>query len=151
MQTVFGQRISNGSYMMSSGPVQDQITKLVADNGQLIAHTATGEWLINVEDKTATLIGGCITPREPLIHSHISDVLPPDHPLANTAIHCTYCGTLLHASNNECMQTWIEVPIALLRSGNYCVSCFGGGGFEVLEERGDQQTTSPPFDKTGKS
>ena len=45
---------------------------------------------------------------EPLIHSHLSDVLPEDHPWAYISIGCFRCGVSLHASNNECMQTWVE-------------------------------------------
>lgn len=45
---------------------------------------------------------------EPHIHSHESDMLPDDHPLANECLGCYICGASLHASNNECMQTWVE-------------------------------------------
>jgi hypothetical protein len=57
--------------------------------------------------------------REPLIHSGITDLLPDDHPLAYTSISCQQCGGLLHAFNNECMQTWVETG-----KGNFCLSCF---------------------------
>lgn len=45
---------------------------------------------------------------EPLIHSHISDVLPDSHALAFEQVHCDRCEKLVHASNNECMSTWLE-------------------------------------------
>lgn len=55
---------------------------------------------------------------EPRIHSHITDVFPDDHPLAYKNFGCEHldCDALLHAGNNECMQTWIETGI-----GNFCV------------------------------
>ena len=56
---------------------------------------------------------------EPLIHSHLTDVLPMDHPLANDSVYCKKCNVMLHASNNECMQTWIETAL-----GNFCTKCF---------------------------
>lgn len=58
-------------------------------------------------------------PLEPLIHSHITDVLPDNHPLANKQVHCERCRALVHAFNNECMQTWLETG-----QGNYCILCF---------------------------
>lgn len=45
---------------------------------------------------------------EPLIHSHVTDVLEDGHPLAYKSVACKKCGVPLHAGNNECMQTWIE-------------------------------------------
>lgn len=59
--------------------------------------------------------------KEPLIHSHITDVLPDDHPLATSNVYCSapYCGEMLHAFNNECMQTWIETE-----NGNFCARHF---------------------------
>ena len=56
---------------------------------------------------------------EPLIHSHITDCLPDTHPLRNSSVYCNKCKEMLHASNNECMQTWIEAD-----KGNYCTQCF---------------------------
>jgi hypothetical protein len=58
---------------------------------------------------------------EPRIHSHITDELPGEHYLAHTAIYCSTCGEMVHASNNECMQTWVEFG----EFGNYCIQCFG--------------------------
>jgi len=56
---------------------------------------------------------------EPIVHSHISDVLPEGHPLANEDVYCDHdngaCQVMLHASNNECMQTWFETT-----EGNFC-------------------------------
>lgn len=68
--------------------------------------------------------------REPLIHSHITDCLPDWHPLANKHVFCKKCGVMVHAINNECMQTWLETEF-----GNYCTSCFKlGTVLETLEE-----------------
>jgi hypothetical protein len=58
--------------------------------------------------------------KEPIIHSHITDVLPENHPLAYEDVFCDICKkTMLHASNNECMQTWLETE-----DGNFCTKCF---------------------------
>jgi hypothetical protein len=65
--------------------------------------------------------------REPEIHSHIIDYLPVDHPLANEEVFCKSCGEMLHAPNNECMQTWIESG-----TGNYCLGCFATERGSVL-------------------
>jgi len=56
---------------------------------------------------------------EPLIHSHITDMLPDDHPLAYTPVCCKECDAFCHSSNNECMQTWVEY-----NGDNYCGKCF---------------------------
>jgi hypothetical protein len=34
-------------------------------------------------------------------------------------VYCASCKAMLHASNNECMQTWVETG-----RGNFCVKCF---------------------------
>jgi hypothetical protein len=34
-------------------------------------------------------------------------------------VYCTSCKAMLHASNNECMQTWVETG-----RGDFCVKCF---------------------------
>ncbi len=60
------------------------------------------------------------TESEPLIHSHITDVLPEDHPLANVQVHCWNCKEMVHAGNNECMQTWAEYQRRF-----WCGTCFG--------------------------
>lgn len=57
---------------------------------------------------------------EPIIHSGITDCLSSDHPLAFESVRCKQCGELVHASNNECMQTWVEC-----QDGNLCGKCFG--------------------------
>ena len=77
----------------------------------------------------------CICPRfftkEPIVHSHVEDLLPEKHPLAFEHVSCDACKeVLLHAANNECMQTWIETEY-----GNYCTKCFKFSDvLETLEE-----------------
>ena len=66
---------------------------------------------------------------EPLIHSHITDVLPADHPLAWETVYCDSCMTMVHASNNECMQTWAETGL-----GPFCMPCWGKNDLSVLDE-----------------
>jgi len=66
------------------------------------------------------LIGhAAATPSEPLLHSHVTDALPPGHPLAYMRVYCDRCGTLVHMQTNGCMRTWIESG-----RGNHCVRCF---------------------------
>ena len=60
---------------------------------------------------------------EPKIHSHITDCLPDGHPLANKTVYCDSCGAMVHAFNNECMQTWVEFDF-----GNFCIRCFAEDG-----------------------
>ncbi len=67
---------------------------------------------------------------EPNIWSHLTDELPSDHPLAREQVYCRRCRALVHAFNNECMQTWVETG-----KGPYCLACFAAEGGEVLEER----------------
>ena len=57
--------------------------------------------------------------KEPLIHSHITDKLPVDHPKAFETLFCKGCSAMIHAVNNECMRTWVESG-----QGNYCLKCF---------------------------
>lgn len=57
--------------------------------------------------------------RDPQIHSHIEDELPTDHEKAFACVLCSSCGEMLHASNNECMQTWVETG-----KGDFCIPCF---------------------------
>jgi hypothetical protein len=57
---------------------------------------------------------------EPLVHSHLSDCLPSSHPLAHKQVHCDKCDGIVHAGNNECMQTWFEFEEA-----NVCAQCMG--------------------------
>lgn len=56
---------------------------------------------------------------EPQIHSHITDGLPDAHPFAWRSVDCAICQALVHADNNECMQTWVESDW-----GIYCLTCF---------------------------
>ena len=56
---------------------------------------------------------------EPLIHSHVTDILPGNHPFADRRVYCTRCDALLHMQTNRCMRTWIESG-----RGNYCLRCF---------------------------
>jgi len=65
---------------------------------------------------------------EPLIHSHLTDVLPEGHPLAFDEVYCSDCGVMVHCGNNECMQTWIETG-----RGNFCTKCFFKYEVDVLE------------------
>ncbi len=79
--------------------------------------------------------------KEPIIHSHITDVLPEDHPLAYKKVYCdTKCGHLVHAGNNECMRTWIETEF-----GNYCTTCFCL--LEVMENLEYCLLDGPSFNK----
>ena len=57
--------------------------------------------------------------KEPLIHSHLQDCLPLTHCLCHEDIFCDMCNVMIHAHNNECMQTWLETS-----SGNFCTKCF---------------------------
>lgn len=64
-------------------------------------------------------------PVEPIIHSHITDLLDDDHPLAFRQVHCELCGELVHAANNECMQSWVEFAghiICLIDFAKYLTS-----------------------------
>ena len=56
---------------------------------------------------------------EPRLHSHVSDALPTDHPLATTRVYCDRCDTLLHRQANSCMRTWLETGC-----DNFCLGCF---------------------------
>lgn len=56
---------------------------------------------------------------EPLIHSHVTDELPDEHPLAHRCIYCLGCQEMVHCENNECMTTWVEC-----NAGAYCLQCF---------------------------
>lgn len=65
---------------------------------------------------------GCVpeVSQEPLCHSHLTDVLPDDHLLAKEQVHSERCAVLVHAANNECMQTWFEFEGHVA-----CSRCFG--------------------------
>lgn len=66
---------------------------------------------------------------EPRIHSHITDELPDGHPLAHEQVDCKKCGVLVHAFNNECMQTWVETG-----NGPFCLRCFAVTHGTVLDD-----------------
>jgi len=53
------------------------------------------------------------------------------HPLAYEQVNCKRCGELLHAANNECMQTWVETG-----KGDYRLICFIGvvDSIQVIED-----------------
>jgi formylmethanofuran dehydrogenase subunit E len=53
-----------------------------------------------------------------VMHTHISDGLPAKHPLCNRHVACDRCDELVHAENNECVQTWFE-----FRGHVLCASC----------------------------
>ncbi len=57
--------------------------------------------------------------KEPIIHSHLTNTLPENHPLRYKDVYCDKCGKMLHSKNNECMQTWLETE-----KGNFCTRCF---------------------------
>jgi hypothetical protein len=58
-------------------------------------------------------------PREPQIHSHVTDRIPDRHRLARARVRCDRCGSLLHLPSNRCMRTWVETG-----QGNFCMRCF---------------------------
>jgi hypothetical protein len=68
--------------------------------------------------------------QEPVIHSHITDVLPDNHLQAFQNVCCGNCGVLVHAFNNECMQTWVETG-----RGAFCLRCFAmTNSYGVLDD-----------------
>lgn len=71
---------------------------------------------------------------EPQIHSHIEDRLPEFHRLAFKQVRCDtqkpFHDELLHAANNECMQTWVETG-----QGNFCWECACDRIKNVIDER----------------
>lgn len=65
-----------------------------------------------------------IKDNEPVIHSHMTDMLPDEHPLAFETVYCDAkrqhkCNGMLHCGNNECMTTWIEFA-----GKNVCMEVF---------------------------
>jgi hypothetical protein len=72
----------------------------------------SGDRGINTEATTTA-------PAEPRLHSHVTDALPTDHPLAHARVYCGRCNALLHLQTNSCMRTWVESG-----RGNHCVRCF---------------------------
>jgi len=67
--------------------------------------------------------------KEPKIHSHITDGLSENDNNAYKCVYCNICSEMLHCSNNECMQTWIETG-----EGNFCFKCFSKENREVLND-----------------
>lgn len=60
-------------------------------------------------------------PRDPVFHSHITDFLPDEDDRAYTSIFCTRCNEMVHAFNNETMQSWFDTGV-----GPLCWDCFAG-------------------------
>lgn len=58
-------------------------------------------------------------PRDPVLHTFITDSLPDDHPLAWESVACVACGGACHAVNNETMDNWFETG-----KGPHCWDCF---------------------------
>lgn len=83
------------------------------------AYPASESACLVVDPDAGPLVGPAEQPSEPLIHSHVRDGLPDNHPLAYTQIHCRACQIPVHAGNNECMQTWVETG-----RGPHCLPCF---------------------------
>lgn len=89
----------------------------------------------------ATERGDAAVEIEPRIWSGITDCLPDDHPLAWETLSCSTCGTMVHAANNENMDTWVETGrdvfclphfVEAVRSGDQpegreVFYCFGEG------------------------
>jgi hypothetical protein len=86
---------------------------------------------------------------EPLVHSHVTGALAPDHRLAHARVYCDRCEALLHLQSNSCLRTWIESG-----RGNYCVRCFivAAGGLAPDETRlGGVDSLSSDFGLEGRS
>lgn len=66
---------------------------------------------------------------EPLLHTGITDMLAEDHPLAYECVSCKVCGRMVHASNNECMDAWVETG-----QGNYCLDDFAAAYDQVAHD-----------------
>ena len=83
-------------------------------------------------DRARNAVSCATAPAEPRMHSHVTDGLPAEHPLAHARVYCDRCQTLLHMQTNSCMRTWIESG-----RGNHCVRCFlvVGGGLAHNEMR----------------
>ena len=68
-------------------------------------------------------------PKEPIIHSLITDCLTDDHPLAHEEVFCQKCGDMVHCFNNECMTMWVESFVKFDNSKDYeysihCFECY---------------------------
>lgn len=53
--------------------------------------------------------GITMTNGEPLIWSQRTDSLPEEHPWAWMTLYCSSCGSMVHGTPNENMDTWVEV------------------------------------------
>ncbi len=90
----------------------------------------------------------------PKPHDHTEDELPESHPLAFDDVFCDGCGAMLHASNNECMQTWFEIE-----KWNYCEKCFAlmsgvvpvsvGPILTIREALDEEKDATPICDRCG--
>ena len=60
-------------------------------------------------------------PDDIAMHTHITDGLPDGHSLRDQHVSCGKCGELVHAADNECMQTWFEFRGSIL-----CSACLKG-------------------------
>ena len=67
--------------------------------------------------------------KDPILHTHVEDCLPDEHPLAFESVDCVRCQDMVHASNNECMQSWVETG-----KGAYCVVCFAAETDGAVED-----------------
>jgi len=56
---------------------------------------------------------------EPLFHYFDDGFVDESHPMAWVGQHCVFCGTIVHAGNNETMTAWFETGI-----GAVCFNCF---------------------------
>ena len=74
-------------------------------------------------------MAGGVSIGDPILHTHVADELPEEHPLAFSGISCRACGTLVHAGNNECMTTWVETG-----KGAFCLGCFSQQCGSVVED-----------------
>jgi hypothetical protein len=85
---------------------------------------------------------------EPVIHSHHTDVLPDSDARAFATVYCDRCGHMVHASNNECMTTWIEWGPHVL-CGGCAAPLIADGVLEFHEwvERAKQTTDEPETSK----
>jgi hypothetical protein len=89
-------------------------------------------------------VASAAPPREPRIHSHVTDRLPDRQPLARSRVRCDRCESLVHRQNNSCMRTWVETG-----RGNFCLRCFvlaaGGTTPDHRSELAGVDCLSPSF------
>jgi hypothetical protein len=69
------------------------------------------------------------SPRNPVLHTHVERGLPDGHPYAGQAVYCQFCRDPLHASTNECLQTWVETG-----RGPYCLEDFTNATGQVVDD-----------------